>query len=402
MARSRGRAAGTGPSDEFVKPIKLVHIVGARPQFIKLAPVSRAIARRGGGLQELIVHTGQHYDPLLSQIFFEELQIPPPVANLAVGSGSHARQTAAMLEGIEAFLRDAEPAAVVVYGDTNTTLAGALAASKLMLPLVHVEAGLRSHNREMPEELNRVLADHASDLLLAPTSAAMENLRLEGLEPRSRWVGDVMYDAVLETLARGGKRSQPLERLNLVPGQFGLATVHRAESTRPENLARALRLLNRIAEAVVPLVFPVHPRTRDAIQAHLPDWKAVPELTVTEPLGSLETLMMAQAAALVATDSGGLQKEAFMLGCPCVTLRTETEWLETLEGEANVLVGLDAEAALRAARRARDLDARRREGIAMQARTTYGEGHAASRCVEAILDLLAQRARSPAMLGSVR
>lgn len=381
-----------------MKHIKLVHIVGARPQFIKLAPVSRAIAKSGTGFEELIVHTGQHYDPLLSRIFFDELQIPAPVANLAVGSGSHAKQTAAMLEGIESFLRDARPAAVVVYGDTNTTLAGALAASKLMLPLVHIEAGLRSHNRQMPEELNRVLTDHASDLLLAPTRAAMQNLRIEGLESRSRWVGDVMYDALLDSLAKGLNESEVARRFGLAPRQFGLVTVHRAESTRAESLARILPLLNLIAETVVPLVFPVHPRTRDAIQAHLPEWRAVAELTLTDPLGSRDMLAMTHAAAFVATDSGGLQKEAFVLGCPCITLRTESEWLETLEAGANVLVGLDQHAVLDAAHRARDTDSGRRDAIALQARTLYGEGQAASRCVGAILELLGQRERSPAAL----
>jgi len=233
---------------------RIVQVVGARPQFIKLAPVSRALARHAGSqIDERIVHTGQHYDPQLSEVFFDELQIPHPAVNLGVGSDTQARQTAAMLERLEAYLLGERPDALIVYGDTNSTLAGALAAAKLRIPVAHIEAGLRSFNRDMPEELNRVATDHLSDLLLAPTSSAVENLAREGLESRTHLVGDVMYDALLANITLARERSTIIERLGVGSMPFGLVTVHRAESTIPEVLRQLMDLLGEIAGSLVPL-----------------------------------------------------------------------------------------------------------------------------------------------------
>lgn len=367
--------------------MRIVQVVGARPQFIKLAPVSRALARLGGPeIKERIVHTGQHYDPRLSQVFFDELHIPQPAANLEVGSDTQARQTAGMLERLEEYLLSERPDAVIVYGDTNSTLAGALSASKLHILVAHIEAGLRSFNRAMPEELNRVATDHLSDLLLAPTECALQNLAREGLSARSHLVGDVMYDALIENVMTARERSTIIERLGVESRAFGLATVHRAESTVPAALARVLELLAKVASSCVPLIFPVHPRTREVMRQSLPHWRAPSELRLIEPLGPLDMLRLTERAAVVLTDSGGLQKEAFMLGRPCVTLRRETEWVETISAGANTLVGHDLAAAVSAVEGALN-DTDKVSDLGRRAREAYGQGHAAERCVERILHL---------------
>jgi UDP-N-acetylglucosamine 2-epimerase len=369
-----------------MKRIRLAQVVGARPQFIKLAPLSRLIREaHGPQIEELIVHTGQHYDPQLSDVFFQELELPHPFANLGVGSGPHGQQTAAILERIEAFFLDARPDVVVVYGDTNSTLAGALAAVKLRIPVAHVEAGLRSYNRAMPEELNRAATDHLSDLLLAPTEAAMCNLRREGLVARSRLVGDIMYDAVLANAARAQNHSRILETLGIAGRRYGLVTLHRAESTQPTALPVILELLAGIATSLVPLIFPVHPRTRDAMQNLLPRWRPPAELMLIDPLGPLDMLRITAGAAVVLTDSGGLQKEAFMLGRQCVTLRSETEWVETVAAEANTVVGHDAAAATAAVARVLTVNTVTDAGPSVQ--ELYGHGNAAARCLEEILRL---------------
>ena len=316
--------------------MKIVSVVGARPQFIKAAVVSRVLRGRH---QEILLHTGQHYDDEMSGVFFRELDLPRPDINLGVGSGSHARQTGEMLIGIEPVLLREKPDGVLIYGDTNSTLAGALAAAKLGIPLAHVEAGLRSFNRAMPEEINRVVADHLSDLLFCPTRTAVENLAREGITAGVHRVGDVMYDLLLQSLPLAERTSTILERLGLQPGAYLLATVHRASNTDlRENLAGILAGLGATGETVV---LPLHPRTRHALAG----WGLVPaeKVRLIEPVGYLDMLVLEKNARLILTDSGGVQKEAYWLGIPCVTLREETEWVETVEAGWNVLVGTSVE-----------------------------------------------------------
>jgi UDP-GlcNAc3NAcA epimerase len=324
-----------------VRTIRTATIVGARPQFVKLAPVSRAMARARLPISDRIIHTGQHYDDTMSAIFFEELGIPAPAVNLGIGSGRQGRQTGRMLEAIEEHLQEAQPDLVLVYGDTNSTLAGALAAAKLHIPVAHVEAGLRSFNRRMPEELNRIVTDHLSEALFAPTVTAMENLRTEGLQARTLLTGDVMYDAVLFNAQRARERSSILSDLGVVAGEYGVATIHRAENTVPEDLRTLLQAINAAATRFGRIVFPIHPRTAAVLQSDVSDWRAVPELLVTRPIAYGDMLALVQGANWVLTDSGGLQKEAYFLNCPCVTLRDETEWTETLRDGANQIAGRD-------------------------------------------------------------
>lgn len=319
--------------------LKILSIVGARPQFIKAAPVSKAL--RQAGHSECLVHTGQHYDHAMSQIFFDELGIPEPDINLNVGSGTHGWQTAQMLANLEEVMLSLEPDWVLVYGDTNTTLAGALAAVKLNLPLAHVEAGLRSFNRSMPEEHNRVMADHCADILFCPTQTSVENLKREGITSGVHFVGDTMFDAVLEFSEIARERSTIVSDLGLYARCYILATVHRPSNTDvPENLDSILSAFGELHE---PIVFPVHPRTQKKIAALNGRGKDLPNLKMIEPLGYLDMLQLEQNARLVLTDSGGIQKEAYFLGVPCVTLRTETEWVETAAAGWNVLVGRDSE-----------------------------------------------------------
>jgi UDP-GlcNAc3NAcA epimerase len=360
--------------------MRWISIVGARPQFVKIAPVSRAIAahNRAGGrsIEDVIVHTGQHYDPNMSDVFFEELQIPRAAVDLGVGSGSHGAQTARMLEGIEALLLEQKPDLVIVYGDTNSTLAGVVAATKLHIPCAHVEAGLRSFNRRMPEELNRVATDHLSDLLLAPTPTAIENLTREGLAAKSHWTGDVMYDAVLFNREIAASRSDVLGRLDLTPGSYGVVTIHRAESTTPAELRGLLAALGEIGTRQLPLVFPVHPRTRKVIETQLGDVQIGPGLRLIEPLGYLDMLQLVAECRIVLTDSGGLQKEAFFLGRPCVTLRSETEWVETVQAGGNVVAGLDGQAIVAAASGWLQASSRTPPDFRHEIARAYGAGNA--------------------------
>lgn len=317
--------------------VTILSVVGARPQFIKAAVVSRALRARVG-VREVLVHTGQHYDPGMSGRFFEELDIPEPDHNLGVGSGSHAIQTAGMLTGLEQVMEQERPDAVLLYGDTNSTLAGALAAAKLNLRIAHVEAGLRSFNRAMPEEVNRIVADHVSDLLLAPTETARAQLVGEGVEPAKILLsGDVMYDAALFYAGRAEARSQVIERLGLAAGDYVLVTVHRAENTdNPERLRTVVEGLRRVS-ADLPVVWPVHPRTRGALERLGLEAGSIPGLLATEPVGYLDMIRLEKHAAVIATDSGGVQKEAFFHRVPCVTLRTETEWVELVQAGCNRL-----------------------------------------------------------------
>jgi UDP-N-acetylglucosamine 2-epimerase len=327
--------------------VNVATVVGARPQFVKASPVSKILRKRH---RETLIHTGQHYDARMSQLFFDELDIPPPDFNLGVGSSSHGKQTGDMLAGIEAILTALHFDVVLVYGDTNSTLAGALAAAKLHLPVAHVEAGLRSFNRHMPEEINRVLADHVSDLLFCPTEFAVHNLAAEGITWGVHQVGDVMLDALRQRVEHGLPCLSMLEPNGLEPGGYVLATVHRAENTDDaETLGSVLAALGSLEE---PVLLPLHPRTRAAIERF--GLTATSKLVrVVEPLGFSAMLAAEQNARVIVTDSGGVQKEAYWLGVPCVTIRQETEWVETLSNGWNVLAGTEREAIVSAVRTAR-------------------------------------------------
>ncbi len=366
------------------REIKTVSIVGARPQFVKLGPVSRAMKRARLKIRDLILHTGQHYDDSMSQIFFDELAIPQPNVNLGVGSAPQGAQTARMLEAIEAYLSEIRPDAVIVYGDTNSTLAGALAAAKMHIPVAHVEAGLRSFNRRMPEELNRIATDHLSEMLFAPTRTAIQNLASEGLGSRSLLTGDVMYDAVLFHAAAPHDRSSVVRNLELLHGEYGIATIHRAENTTAQELDKLLCAINDAASRFGRIVFPMHPRTSAIVKDKLPDWRPDANLDVTGPIGYIDMLSMIGGARWVLTDSGGLQKEAFFLNCPCITLRNETEWLETLQDGANSIAGSDGrllmEKLTALASQPREILQRPPAGID----GPFGAGDAAERIVEAI------------------
>jgi UDP-N-acetylglucosamine 2-epimerase len=318
--------------------VRVTTIVGARPQFVKAAAVGRAVAAHNvtaaTQIVERIIHTGQHYDAAMSDVFFEELRIPPPAVNLGVGSASHGRQTAVMLERIEALLTEDRPDWVLVYGDTNSTLAGALAASKLHIPVAHVEAGLRSYNRRMPEEINRVLTDAIAHMHLCPTAQAVSNLAREGVSAGVHNVGDVMYDSLLFNLDLARKAASPLEAMGLKRSSYYLATLHRAENTDdPARLAAIVRALGELSR---PVVWPVHPRTAAAMRSAgiSPGGSIVP----IEPVSYLGMLSLERHARLILTDSGGVQKEAYWCQVPCVTLRDETEWVELLAGGYNRLV----------------------------------------------------------------
>jgi UDP-GlcNAc3NAcA epimerase len=314
-------------------------IVGARPQFIKAGMVSRAL-KVTDRIEHQLVHTGQHYDDNMSRIFFEELEIAEPHYNLGIGSASHGAQTGRMLEALEKILLKESPDWVLLYGDTNSTLAGALAASKLHFPVAHVEAGLRSFNRRMPEEINRVVVDHTSDLLFAPTPLAVTNLRHEGIpDERVYLVGDVMYDAALFYGSKAETKSRILKRLSLHPKSYVLATIHRAENTDdPFRLDLIFAGLCRVARSM-PVVVPLHPRTRAALRQLGTAERALTGLTLIDPVGYLDMVLLEKYASIVATDSGGIQKEAFFHRVPCVTLRHETEWNELVEFGWNQLLG---------------------------------------------------------------
>ncbi len=320
--------------------MKVLSVVGARPQFVKAAVVTQAL--REAGVEEVMVHTGQHYDAGMSEVFFAELGIPAPAHNLGVGSGSHAAQTAGALTGLERLCLSERPDAVLVYGDTNATLSGALAAAKLRLPVAHVEAGLRSFDRRMPEEVNRVVADHLSRWLFCPTATAVDNLSREGITAGVVLVGDVMYDAVLRFGARAAAVSTVLERLRVTPGAFVLATIHRDFNTdAPDRLAG---IVNGLLGCGLPVVFPAHPRVRKCLErgGWLARLEAEPRLRLCEPVGYLDMVRLEAAARVILTDSGGVQKEAFFHGVPCVTVRDTTEWVETVTAGWNRLAPAEA------------------------------------------------------------
>ncbi len=351
--------------------MRIVTVIGNRPQFVKAAAVSRLLRERH---DELLVHTGQHYDDELSRIFFEELGVPAPDRELGAGGGSAAEQTARMLAGLDPVLAELEPGLVLVYGDTNSTLAGALAAAQAHVPVGHVEAGMRSFDRAMPEELNRVLTDHAADLLLCSTDTAMANLAREGLRERAHLVGDVMADVSLAFRDIAAERSRILAERHLEPGGYLAVTAHRAGNVDdPDRLRLLVELLESLPGRVV---LPLHPRTRARLEAAglLERLGRAENLDLAPPVGYLDFLELVRNARAVLTDSGGVQKEAYLLGVPCVTLRDTTEWVETVEAGWNVLVDLDREAALAALER--EPPAERPE--------LYGGGHAAERVCDVL------------------
>lgn len=345
---------------------RVLTVVGARPQFIKAAAISRVFSRTSR-LEEVLVHTGQHYDDNMSAIFFQELEVAAPKWHLGVSGGSHGEMTGRMLIALERAMLEEQPDVVLIYGDTNSTLAGALAASKLDIPVLHVEAGLRSFNRRMPEEMNRVIADHVSSLLLCPTQLAVENLRREGIVEGVKAVGDVMYDITLHARGVATRKSTILQDLDLEGQRFAVCTLHRAETTGdPETFERALSYLEEVA-LEQPVIFPAHPRTRKALEETGRILKAVRQIN---PIGYFDMHALLGACSLVMTDSGGLQKEAYFHRKPCITLRSETEWVETIEAGWNRLWDVPV------------WHTPRREII------DYGDGNAAEKCVDAIQEFL--------------
>jgi len=361
--------------------MRLLTVVGARPQFIKAAAVSRAIAATAGcpqSIQEYILHTGQHFDAAMSDQFFTELAIPQPAFHLGIGGGSHGANTGRMLEAIERVLLDQKPDALLVYGDTDSTLAGALAASKLKIPVLHVEAGLRSFNRHQPEEQNRVLTDHLAELCFSPTDTAVGHLQREGIPPeRIVRTGDVMADASRLFGERAEVHaSELLADIAFPSSPFILATIHRAENT--DDPLRLRAVLSALGQAPLPVLLPLHPRTRARIEHHQLELLLM-GLNVCPPLGFLAMLLLERLAALVLTDSGGVQKEAFLQGTPCVTVRGETEWVELLEVGWNRLVNpADASAITAAITAQLSLD------TSLPRPQLYGDGHAAEAIVARI------------------
>jgi UDP-GlcNAc3NAcA epimerase len=354
--------------------VKILHVVGARPNFIKIAPIMEEMAKDSGRFQQILVHTGQHYDDEMSQVFFDDLDIPRPDVYLGVGSGSHAEQTAKVMLAFEAGLLEQKPDLVIVVGDVNSTLACALVAVKLHIPVAHVEAGLRSFNRLMPEEINRVLVDHVSDLLLCPTETAVRNLAAEGIHQGVHLVGDVMYDAVLHNSRIAQERSHVLEKVGVQSGEYLLLTVHRPVNA--DAPARLGAILDTLGQAGQPIVFPVHPRTQktlSTLHSQVPG-----NILLQEPVGYLDMLMLEKHARLILTDSGGVQKEAYWFGVPCITLRKETEWVETVSVGWNVLVSAD-----------RDRIAKAISSFAppVERPPLFGDGRAAERVVSLITEV---------------
>ena len=374
--------------------MKIVTIVGARPQFIKAATVSRAIQgwnKKKNRIHEILVHTGQHYDYWMDKVFFEELELPKPDYHLGVGSGSHGGQTGIMLERIERVLQKEKPKLVLVYGDTNSTLAGALAAAKLNVPIAHVEAGLRSYNMKMPEEVNRLLTDHLSTLLFCPTNQAVKNLAKEGIKDSKRKVvknvGDVMYDSILYYSELAVKKSSVVRDLGLgfsTPSSeprtqdYYLATLHRAENTDdPKKLRSILKALNEIGQRV-PVILPLHPRTKKIMKAdHLfPKSRRVKWI---EPVSYLDMLHLEKHAKAILTDSGGVQKEAYWFKVPCFTLRDETEWVETVKSGRNVLVGSGMN------RIVREVSRGEKRGRVAKGSGVFGDGKASQRILHILM-----------------
>jgi UDP-GlcNAc3NAcA epimerase len=372
--------------------MKIVSIIGARPQFIKAAAVSRAMIEQDKNsteraITEVIVHTGQHYDKNMSQLFFDELNIPQPDYNLGIGSGFHGEQTGKMLEKIESVLMREEPDFCLVYGDTNSTLAGALAAAKLSIRIAHVEAGLRSFNRKMPEEINRVVTDHISDLLFCPTETSMVNLSKEGITTGIHLIGDVMFDCMSYYIKKARAVEQKtLKGLDIRPKSYYLATVHRAENTDDSmRLTHIFQAFEEITTEDCPIILPLHPRTMKYAQKH--GLKYTNCVRVIQPVSYLEMVVLEKNARLILTDSGGVQKEAYWLSVPCITLRDETEWTETVESGWNILAGADRSSIIDAVRDGHSRWHGNRESV-------YGNGNAAGQICKVLQGSVSYCARA--------
>lgn len=351
---------------------KIISIVGARPNFIKCAPLSKEIRKE---FNEVIIHTGQHYNYEMNRVFFEELDIPEPDYHLDVGSGSHGYQTGEMIKRIEEVLLKEEPDLVLVYGDTNSTIAGALAASKLHIKVAHIESGLRSYDKSMPEEINRILTDHCSDILFCPTETSVEILKKEGITNEVHLTGDVMVDALKKNIKIAEKKAMILDEINLKPKKYYLATIHRAENT--DDFKRLKNIVDAFCE-IGNLVFPCHPRTEKHLKGFGLWDRLVENTKVIKPVGYLNMLMLEKSARKVLTDSGGVQKEAYIFKVPCITLRDNTEWVETVEDGWNVLVGADEEKIVKGVNQFEPGN---------KQRNVFGEGDASKRIVKIIGEL---------------
>lgn len=347
--------------------MKILTIIGARPQFIKAAPVSRVLRKH---IDEKIIHTGQHYDANMSDIFFEELHIPKPDYHLGVGSGNHGKQTGEMMAKIEEIVLNEQPGYLMVYGDTNSTLAGALVAAKLHVPVIHIEAGLRSFNKKMPEEINRIMTDHVSEFLFCPTDTAVENLTNENITHNVFNIGDVMYDAVLYNQELAKEKSTILEEAGLKSKEYHLITIHRAENT--DDVEKMKNILEAFSKMEETKVWPIHPRTKHKLADYGLHLEEVPNLKVIDPVGYLDMLTLEANAKKIVTDSGGVQKEAYFMKVPCVTIREQTEWVETLEGEANILTGTDTDKILAAVQKE----------VHPEYKEVFGDGQASEKIVE--------------------
>ena len=347
--------------------MKILTVLGARPQFIKAAPVSRVLRESH---EELIIHTGQHYDSNMSDIFFEELNIPKPDYLLGVGSGNHGKQTGEMMAKIEEIVLKENPDYLMVYGDTNSTLAGSLVAAKLHVPVIHIEAGLRSFNKKMPEEINRIMTDHVSEYLFSPTETGVVNLKNENITRNVYNIGDVMYDAVLYNQELAEEKSTVLQDNSLEKKGYHLITIHRAENT--DDVEKMKNILDAFSQIEEIKVWPIHPRTKHKLADYGINIDSVPGLKVIDPVGYLDMLTLVSNAKKIVTDSGGVQKEAYFMKVPCVTVREQTEWVETLESEANILVGTDT---------AKIVEAVKKQ-VSPEYKDVFGDGKAANKIVD--------------------
>ncbi|WP_188455301.1 non-hydrolyzing UDP-N-acetylglucosamine 2-epimerase [Virgibacillus oceani] len=355
--------------------MKILTVLGARPQFIKASMISK-ILKRTKHVSEVIVHTGQHYDDNMSTVFFEQLKLPKPDFYLGIGSGSHGEQTGKMLAALEKVMISVKPDIVLVYGDTNSTLAGSLSAAKLHIPIAHVESGLRSFNKDMPEEINRIMTDHLSNWLFCPSQAAVENLKTEGIAENVYLTGDIMYDSVLYFRSQAAQQSTILQKLSLSKKSYTLATIHRAENTdEPERLQSILTALRKVKSDIL---LPLHPRTKSKIdQFKLTDLLSSSNIKLVEPLNYLDMLAVTSQAKLILTDSGGLQKEAYMFHIPCITLRDETEWIETVKTGWNKVIGSNTQEIL---------DAIKNVTKPKESPLIFGDGNAGEKIVDTLVN----------------